>query len=156
MVGPGVTGTPLDWFESYLTWRCQRIKLGDFLSSTADLTLGAPQRSVLGSLFCTFYITPLSNMISGHTILRCIYTDDSWLHVSFASGDSVNQSNFYSANIPGEAMLSGVWSLVRSVSAIPHKSELQSSRRLETRAVASNFALFRSRQRRIHHRSWIL
>ena len=43
------------------------------------------------------------------------------------------------------------WSLVRSVSATPDKSELQLSRRLDTRAFASNFALSRSRWRRIRH-----
>ena len=37
------------------------------------------------------------------------------------------------------------WSVVRSMSAIPYKSELQWSRWLDTRAVASNFALSRSR-----------
>ena len=32
-----VTGKALNWFESYLTGRCQRIRLGDCLSSKADL-----------------------------------------------------------------------------------------------------------------------
>ena len=41
----GVTGKVLDWFKSYLTGRCQRIKLGDCLSK-ADLKFGVPQRSV--------------------------------------------------------------------------------------------------------------
>ena len=39
----GVTGKALDWFKSYLTGRCQRIKLGDCLSSKADLKFGVPQ-----------------------------------------------------------------------------------------------------------------
>ena len=38
----GVTGKALDWFESYLTCRCQRIRLGDCLSSKADLKFGVP------------------------------------------------------------------------------------------------------------------
>ena len=42
----GVTGKALDWFKSYLTGRCQRIKLGDCLSSKSDLTFGVPQGSV--------------------------------------------------------------------------------------------------------------
>ena len=46
----GVTGKALDWFESYLTGRCQRIRLGDCLSSKADLKFGVPQGSVLGPL----------------------------------------------------------------------------------------------------------
>ena len=39
----GVTGKALDCFKSYLTGRCQRIKLGDCLSSKADLKFGVSQ-----------------------------------------------------------------------------------------------------------------
>ena len=39
----GVTGKALNWFESYLTGRCKRIKIGDCLSSKADLKFGVPQ-----------------------------------------------------------------------------------------------------------------
>ena len=37
----GVTGKARDWFKSYPTGTCQRIKLGDCLSSKAELTFGA-------------------------------------------------------------------------------------------------------------------
>ena len=40
----GVTGKALSWFKSYLTGRCQRIKLGDSLSSKGDLNFGIPSR----------------------------------------------------------------------------------------------------------------
>ena len=49
----GVTGKTLNWFKSYLTGRCQRIKLDDCLSSKADLRFGVPQGSVLGPLLFT-------------------------------------------------------------------------------------------------------
>ena len=32
----GVTGKALDWFKSYVTGRCQNIKLGDCLSSKSQ------------------------------------------------------------------------------------------------------------------------
>ena len=38
-----VTGKALDWFISYLTSRCQRIRLGDCLSSKSDLKCEVPQ-----------------------------------------------------------------------------------------------------------------
>ena len=50
----GVSGKALDWFKSHLTGGSQRIKLGNCLSSTSDLSFGAPQGSVLGPLL--FYI----------------------------------------------------------------------------------------------------
>ena len=56
-----VTGKALDWFKSYPTRRCQRIKLDDCLSSKSYLTFGVPQRSVLGPLLFTLYTTPLSS-----------------------------------------------------------------------------------------------
>ena len=89
----GVTGKALNWFKSYLTSRCQRIKLGDCLSSKADLKFGVPQGSVLGPLLVTLYTTPLSSMIFEHTIPNHLYADDSHLYVSFASGDSAAALN---------------------------------------------------------------
>ena len=45
----GVTGKALDWFKSYLTGRCQRIKIGDCLSSKVDLKFSVPQGFRFGS-----------------------------------------------------------------------------------------------------------
>ena len=84
----GVTGKALNWFKSYLTGRCQTIKIGDCLSSKADLKFGVPQGSVLGPLLFTLYTTPLSSVISGYVIPHHPYADDSQLYLSFASGDS--------------------------------------------------------------------
>ena len=79
----GVTGKALNWFKSYLTGRCQRIKIGDCLSSKADLKFGVPHGSVLGPLLFTLYTTPLSNMIFEHAIPHHLYANDSQLYVSF-------------------------------------------------------------------------
>ena len=64
----GLTGKVLYWFKSYLTGRCQRIKLGNCLSSKSDLTFRVSQGSVLGLLLFTLYTSPLSSLISGHSI----------------------------------------------------------------------------------------
>ena len=84
----GVSGKALDWFESYLTGRSQRIKLGNCLSCRSDLSFGVPQGSVLGPLLFTLYTTPLSSLVSGHAIPHHLYADNNWLYVSFSSGDS--------------------------------------------------------------------
>ena len=84
----GVTGKALDSFKSYLTGSCQRIRLGDCLSSKADLKFGVPQGSVTSPLLLTLYTTPLSSMICEHAISHNLYADNSQLYVSFASGDS--------------------------------------------------------------------
>ena len=74
-----VTGKPLDWYKLYLTGGCQRIRLGDCLSSKADLKFGGPQGSVLGPLLFILYTNPLSRMISGQAIHHHLYADDSQL-----------------------------------------------------------------------------
>ena len=89
----GVTGKAFDWFKAYLSGRCQRIKLGDCLSSKANLKLGVPQGSVSGPLLFTLYTTPLSSMLFEYAIPHHLYADDSQLYVSFASGDSAAALN---------------------------------------------------------------
>ena len=108
----GVTGKALDWFESYLTCRCQRIWLGDCLSSKADLKFGVPQGSVSGPLLFMLYTTSLSSMISGHTTPPHPNADDSQLYVSFISGDS-------------DAALNGLQSCLASVQSLMSMNKLK-------------------------------
>ena len=88
-----VTGNALDWFRSYLTGRRQRIKLGDCLSSEADLKFGVSRGSVLGNLLFTPFNTPLRSMMSELPIPHHLYGDGSHLYVSFSSGDSAAALN---------------------------------------------------------------
>ena len=89
----GVTGKGLNWFKSYLTGRCQRIKLGDCLSSEADLKFGVPRGSVLSPLLFTLYTAPLSSRVFENAIPHHLYADDSQLYVSSASGESATALN---------------------------------------------------------------
>ena len=102
-----------------VTGRCQRIKLGDCLSSKADLKFGDPQGSVLGPLLFTLYTTPLSSMISGHAILHHLSADNSQLYVSFASGDSATALNGL------QSCLASVqsWMLTNKPKLNPYKTE---------------------------------
>ena len=48
---------------------------------------------MLGPLLFTLHTTPLSSLISGHSIPHHLYADDSQLYVSFSSGDSAAALN---------------------------------------------------------------
>ena len=60
----GIQGTALNWFRSYLSFRCFRVKCNNNLSSLHTCLCGAHQGSVLGPLLFVMYTTPLSTLIS--------------------------------------------------------------------------------------------
>ena len=113
------TGKALNSFNSYLTGRCQKIRLSDCSSSKADLKFEVPQGSVLGPLLFTFYTTPLSSMIFEHAISHHLYADDSQLYVSIASGDSAAALNGL------QSCLASVqsWMSTNKLKLNPHKTE---------------------------------
>ena len=77
----GCSGTVLDWFTSYLSFRTQSVFVGQ------ALTPSALKCSVLGPLSFTLYTQSLSTVIcqSGHSYH--FFADDSQLHNSSAPSD---------------------------------------------------------------------
>ena len=79
----GVSSPSLDWFHSYLTGRCQRVRIHDTVSDLLPLKYGVPQGSILGPVVFTIYVNdllsvPLHRKSAGHV-------DDNKLYLSFPS-----------------------------------------------------------------------
>ena len=55
----GIVGKALKWFESFLTGRYQKVKIGDAYSELVELLFGVAQGSVLGPDLFSIYIRSL-------------------------------------------------------------------------------------------------
>ena len=61
---------------SYITDRKQLVKIFNSLSSTISINQGVPQKSVLGPLFFTYYISPVGSLIQNSNLLHHQYADN--------------------------------------------------------------------------------
>ena len=74
------------WFASYLSNRCQAIKICSTLSELSNLIYGVPQGSVLGPLLFSLCTTPLSQIIHLHLHIKLHFynADDTQLYIHFS------------------------------------------------------------------------
>ena len=72
----GFTDTVLQWFSSYLADRTHYVSLYNHCSDFTHVQSDVPQGSVLGPMFFTMYIKPLSAIIDSHSIIHHSFADD--------------------------------------------------------------------------------
>ena len=78
----GIEGSSLNWFDSYLSGREQRVKgPGGHCSTWKKVEVGSPQGSVLSALIFIIYIKTLSSTLSRGT-RHIMYADDLQLYRS--------------------------------------------------------------------------
>ena len=79
----GIKGVALDWFESYLVGRKQRVTIKGVSSETALLESGVPQGSVLGPVLWNVYTYPLSKVMNKNNTSYHLYADDNQVYMVF-------------------------------------------------------------------------
>ena len=70
----GIRGTPLNWFQSYLSNRKQYVELEGVKSPKQTMLCGIPQGGTLGPLLFLIYINGLPN--SSQKLSFIIFADD--------------------------------------------------------------------------------
>ena len=88
----GISGSALNWIESYLSNRTQRIYIDGVLSSNFNLKFGVPQGSCLGPLLFSLYASKLFKIIESHLPNPHCYADDMQLYIAFRSGNYMEET----------------------------------------------------------------
>ena len=85
----GISVTALDWFTSYLSDRCQQLKIQDYISDAAHISFGVSQGSVLGPILFSLYTAPLSQVIAQHDVEHHLYADDTHIYISLSGSEAL-------------------------------------------------------------------
>ncbi len=83
----GISGTALQWFDSYLSDRSFKVSWRGEVSKSQHLTTGVPQGSVLGPLLFSVNMASPGSVIQKHGFSYPCYADDPQLYLSFHPDD---------------------------------------------------------------------
>ena len=101
----GIRGKILNWIESFLTKRRQRVTLQNGSSSWSNVISGVPQGSILGPVLFLIYINDLPNEISSKSKL---FADDSKIYTEIKD---INDCNKLQNDLNSLSVWSEVWQL---------------------------------------------
>jgi hypothetical protein len=75
----GISGKLLDWISAFLAGRTQKVNVENEFSSTANVSSGVPQGSVLGPILFLLYVNDLPEVVTDASV--SLFADDSKLYV---------------------------------------------------------------------------
>ena len=68
----GIGGSLLQWFQSYLANREQRVAVHGFTSTNLPVTSGVPQGSILDPVLFSLYVNDLPDAVTSSHALQCL------------------------------------------------------------------------------------
>jgi hypothetical protein len=89
----GITGIALDWITSYLSNRCQFVKIGASSSSPQPCSSGDLQGSVLGPLLFTLYVSPIASILSHSGVSQHQYANNTQLFIAISNSTATADLN---------------------------------------------------------------
>lgn len=75
----GIRQKELRWFESFLSARTQRIKLGEVYSSSKAVNLGVPQGTILGVILFLVYVNDIKDCLKFSKV--SLFADDTLVYI---------------------------------------------------------------------------
>jgi len=79
----GITGVALRWFKSFISGRCQKVKIGESESTEIIIQFGVPQGSVLGPVLFNLYIRSIYRTVQGLNFFIHGYADDHQVYKNY-------------------------------------------------------------------------
>ena len=81
----GIDGNAFKWFKSFVTGRCQKVKIGESESLEIVIKFGVPQGSVLGPVLFNIYIRSIYSTVEAKSFSVHGFADDHQIYKSFSA-----------------------------------------------------------------------